>query len=220
MSLWNAILFRKSTYHLSKIIVLWKQKKKKKSLLSLLYIYAYFILTRRIFFQFGRSAHWQSDFFFFFFYFPFFLKILLNSTVLSSYSFFINKTSFIQDEMIQLFWLCGLLGEIKYCSQKCSCSSGAGGDWCGVGEWWGLFCSYTQEADQGTCDLSSLRLFSDSPFKMVILFHLCDCKDLRLKKVLVFKTEDLIEYRPDCKLEWFWLMLRNNKCIIISLKNI
>lgn len=132
----------------------------------------------------------------------------------------LKRSSFIQDEMIQLFWLCGLLGEIKYCSQKCSCSSGAGGDWCGVGEWWGLFCSYTQEADQGTCDLSSLRLFSDSPFKMVILFHLCDCKDLRLKKVLVFKTEDLIEYRPDCKLEWFWLMLRNNKCIIISLKNI
>lgn len=219
MSLWNAILFRKSTYHLSKIIVLWKQKKKKKSFVTPVYL-CIFHFNQKDFFPVWQKCSLAEWFFFFFFYFPFFLKILLNSTVLSSYSFFINKTSFIQDEMIQLFWLCGLLGEIKYCSQKCSCSSGAGGDWCGVGEWCGLFCSYTQEADQGTCDLSSPRLFSDSPFKMVILFHLCDCKDLRLKKVLVFKTEDLIEYRPDYKLEWFWLMLRNNKCIIISLKNI
>lgn len=47
MSLWNAILFRKNTYHLSKIIVFQKQK---NGLLSLLYIYAYFILTGRLFF--------------------------------------------------------------------------------------------------------------------------------------------------------------------------
>lgn len=48
VSLWNAILFWKHTYHLSKIIVLWKQK---NSLLSLLYIYAYFILNKKEFFS-------------------------------------------------------------------------------------------------------------------------------------------------------------------------